>query len=153
MHDRRKLGLIFGCVLALGPTSAATSEPTREQAIFAASNLQQEVIECVVFQDISEAAFSKPPRYPGWEQAVEKSRQHRQALVQIASMLSGIMGQKPEAVQERLRFANEKLDNEFGRNFSNYSILLAKYAAPCSDLVQGTSSRMDYWLSQAEVSR
>jgi hypothetical protein len=158
MREENKMKFSRGTWLAaalilLSAQNAIGQEPTKEQFIFAASNLQQELFECISFHSISEAAFSKPPLNDGWEEAVKRSQEHRRLLSKVAGMLATSMDQKQEAIVERLKLANEHLGEEMGRNFSNYAVLLTKYAQPCAVLAQDSDPRFAYWLSVAQEAK
>jgi hypothetical protein len=148
---KKRFGSWLGsALLLLSSVAAFGQEASREQYLIAASNLQQELFECITFHAISEGAFSKPPLNPGWEEGVKRSQEYRKKLAQVAGMLATAMGQKQEAMVARLKLTNERLGEEMGHNLSNYSILLVKYAQPCAVLAQDSDPRFVYWLSVAQ---
>lgn len=124
--------IFYALFIAASLASGAKADPAQDQQT-ELNNLQLKVLECSAFHVISKAGFEQS-KSPGWEKASALSVQHAAFFNAYAIVIRDVVGQSKEGFQARMELTLDGLSDEMGRNFSNYSILLRKYAKRCGAL-------------------
>ncbi len=137
MSDSKTFAILFVAILSI--THAAFAEPQDQKQQTALNNLQAEVLKCSAFHLISQMGFEQS-KNPGWEVTAAQASQNSAILNGYAVQLRDLIGQSKDGLQARLETTFEGVSNEMGKNFSNYSVLLRKYAQHCSALQEGLAS-------------
>lgn len=127
---------IVAVLVADGSAFAGALDQKQQTAL---NNLQAEVLRCSSFHLISQMGFEQS-KNPGWEETAAQASQNAAILNGYAVQIRDLIGQSKEGLQARLEMTFEGVSDEMGKNFSNYSVLLRKYAQHCSAIQEGLAS-------------
>ena len=101
------------------------------------------MVTCAAYYSISQVGVL---RYGGAdaEAADEQAEVVSKELLQRASLLLRV-----ETTLARYELAAKKLGDEIHNDFSNFSILLLKYAELCKTAFENSDARFMYWMEEA----
>ena len=60
-------------------------------------------------------------------------------------MIGQQLNMKTEAMSARVKMAFQRMQDEMGSDFINFSVILDKYAYYCKDVIEKPEQRIQYW--------
>jgi hypothetical protein len=131
------------------PAGVALADPAEDAVRRAANNAGHEMTECAAYFGVVAQGLRQTPGETFQKTSADYEQLMKNAVA-FALNYAELINQKPEAVQARLKLSIEDMMSQMDRDYVNVSILMAKYAEPCRNVMDDPEARLNHWISKAE---
>ena len=130
------LTIIFTLVI-IGASSAD------EKQTYVLNNLQEDFTTCYSYYKIAGEGISRGRELD--QETIDGLNRSADIALQSAYLIGQQLNMKTEAMSARVEMAFQKMSDEMGSDFINFSVILNKYAYYCKDVIEKPEQRMQYW--------
>ena len=114
-----------------------------EKQTYVLNNLQEDFTTCYSYYKISEEGVSRGRSID--EDTLKGLRRSSELSLESAYLIGQQLNMKTEAMTARVKMSFDRMKDEMGADFINFSIILDKYGIYCRDLIEKTDERIKYW--------
>ena len=114
-----------------------------EKQNYVLNNLQEDFTTCYSYYKIAGEGISRGRELD--KDAVDGLNRSANISLESAYLIGQQLNMKTEAMTARVKMAFERMQEEMGSDFINFSIILDKYAYYCKDVIEKPEERMKYW--------
>ena len=117
-----------------------------EKQTYVLNNLQEDFTTCYSYYKIAGEGISRGRELD--QDTIEGLNRSADIALQSAYLIGQQLNMKTEAMSARVEMAFQKMSDEMGSDFINFSVILNKYAYYCKDVIEKPEQRMQYWESK-----
>ena len=117
-----------------------------EKQTYVLNNLQEDFTTCYSYYKIAGEGISRGKDLD--QETIEGLNRSADIALQSAYLIGQQLNMKTEAMSARVEMAFQKMSDEMGSDFINFSVILNKYAYYCKDVIEKPEQRMQYWESK-----
>ena len=125
-------------VIILGGSSSSNEKQT-----YILNNLQEDFTTCYSYYKIAGEGISRGRELD--QETIDGLNRSADIALQSAYLIGQQLNMKTEAMSARVEMAFQKMSDEMGSDFINFSVILNKYAYYCKDVIEKPEQRMQYW--------
>lgn len=114
-----------------------------EKQTYVLNNLQEDFTTCYSYYKISEEGVSRGRSID--EETLKGLRRSSDLSLESAYLIGQQLNMKTEAMTARVKMSFDRMKEEMGADFINFSIILDKYGIFCRDLIEKTDERVNHW--------
>ena len=117
-----------------------------EKQTYILNNLQEDFTTCYSYYKIAGEGISRGRELD--QETIDGLNRSADIALQSAYLIGQQLNMKTEAMSARVEMAFQKMSDEMGSDFINFSVILNKYAYYCKDVIEKPEQRMQYWESK-----
>ena len=117
-----------------------------EKQTYVLNNLQEDFTTCYSYYKIAGEGISRGRELD--QETIDGLNRSADIALQSAYLIGQQLNMKTEAMSARVEMAFQKMSDEMGSDFINFSVILNKYAYYCKDVIEKPEQRMQYWESK-----
>ena len=117
-----------------------------EKQTYILNNLQEDFTTCYSYYKIAGEGISRGRELD--QETIGGLNRSADIALQSAYLIGQQLNMKTEAMSARVEMAFQKMSDEMGSDFINFSVILNKYAYYCKDVIEKPEQRMQYWESK-----
>ena len=136
MINRFLLTILFTLVLSGGATSD-------EKQTYVLNNLQEDFTTCYSYYKIAGEGISRGRELD--QETIDGLNRSAEIALESAYLIGQQLNMKTEAMSARVKMAFQRMQDEMGSDFINFSVILDKYAYYCKDVIEKPEQRIQYW--------
>jgi len=114
-----------------------------EKQTYVLNNLQEDFTTCYSYYKIAGEGISRGRELD--QETIDGLNRSADIALQSAYLIGQQLNMKTEAMSARVEMAFQKMSDEMGSDFINFSVILNKYAYYCKDVIEKPEQRMQYW--------
>lgn len=114
-----------------------------EKQTYILNNLQEDFTTCYSYYKIAGEGISRGRELD--QETIDGLNRSADIALQSAYLIGQQLNMKTEAMSARVEMAFQKMSDEMGSDFINFSVILNKYAYYCKDVIEKPEQRMQYW--------
>ena len=114
-----------------------------EKQTYVLNNLQEDFTTCYSYFKIAEEGISRGSKVD--KNTIAGLKRSADISLESAYLDGEQLNMKTEAMTARVKMSFQKIQNEMGSDFINFSIILEKYAYYCKEVIEKPEVRMQYW--------
>ena len=130
------LTIIFTLVI-IGASSAD------EKQTYVLNNLQEDFTTCYSYYKIAGEGISRGRELD--QETIDGLNRAAEIALESAYLIGQQLNMKTEAMSARVKMAFQRMQDEMGSDFINFSVILDKYAYYCKDVIEKPEQRIQYW--------
>ena len=119
------------------------SASSNEKQTYILNNLQEDFTTCYSYYKIAGEGISRGRELD--QETIDGLNRSADIALQSAYLIGQQLNMKTEAMSARVEMAFQKMSDEMGSDFINFSIILDKYAYYCKDVIEKPEQRIKYW--------
>ena len=136
MIKKLLLTILFTLVLSGGATSD-------EKQTYVLNNLQEDFTTCYSYYKIAGEGISRGRELD--QETIDGLNRSAEIALESAYLIGQQLNMKTEAMSARVKMAFQRMQDEMGSDFINFSVILDKYAYYCKDVIEKPEQRIQYW--------
>ena len=114
-----------------------------EKQTYVLNNLQEDFTTCYCYYKIAVEGISRGRELD--QEAINGLNRSANIALESAYLIGQQLNMKTEAMSARVNMAFQKMQDEMGSDFINFSVILDKYAYYCKDVIEKPELRIQYW--------
>jgi len=114
-----------------------------EKQTYVLNNLQEDFTTCYCYYKIAGEGISRGRELD--QEAINGLNRSANIALESAYLIGQQLNMKTEAMSARVNMAFQKMQDEMGSDFINFSVILDKYAYYCKDVIEKPELRIQYW--------
>ena len=114
-----------------------------EKQTYVLNNLQEDFTTCYCYYKIAGEGISRGRELD--QEAINGLNRSANIALESAYLIGQQLNMKTEAMSARVNMAFQKMQDEMGSDFINFSVILDKYAYYCKDVIEKPEQRIQYW--------
>ena len=114
-----------------------------EKQTYVLNNLQEDFTTCYCYYKIAGEGISRGRELD--QEAINGLNRSADIALESAYLIGQQLNMKTEAMSARVNMAFQKMQDEMGSDFINFSVILDKYAYYCKDVIEKPELRIQYW--------
>ena len=114
-----------------------------EKQTYVLNNLQEDFTTCYSYYKIAGEGISRGRELD--QEAIDGLNRSADIALESAYLIGQQLNMKTEAMSARVEMAFQKMSDEMGSDFINFSVILNKYAYYCKDVIEKPEQRIKYW--------
>ena len=130
------LTIIFTLVI-IGASSAD------EKQTYVLNNLQEDFTTCYSYYKIAGEGISRGRELD--QETIDGLNRSAEIALESAYLIGQQLNMKTETMSARVKMAFQRMQDEMGSDFINFSVILDKYAYYCKDVIEKPEQRIQYW--------
>ena len=114
-----------------------------EKQTYILNNLQEDFTTCYSYYKIAGEGISRGRELD--QETIDGLNRSANIALESAYLIGQQLNMKTEAMSARVEMAFQRMSDEMGSDFINFSVILNKYAYYCKDVIEKPEQRMQYW--------
>jgi hypothetical protein len=119
------------------------SASSNEKQTYILNNLQEDFTTCYSYYKIAGEGISRGRELD--QETIDGLNRSADIALQSAYLIGQQLNMKTEAMSARVKMAFQRMQDEMGSDFINFSVILDKYAYYCKDVIEKPEQRIQYW--------
>ena len=132
--------ILFTLFFTLVLSGGATSD---EKQTYVLNNLQEDFTTCYSYYKIAGEGISRGRELD--QETIDGLNRSADIALESAYLIGQQLNMKTEAMSARVEMAFQRMSDEMGSDFINFSVILNKYAYYCKDVIEKPEQRVQYW--------
>ena len=114
-----------------------------EKQTYVLNNLQEDFTTCYSYYKIAGEGISRGRELD--QETIDGLNRSAEIALESAYLIGQQLNMKTEAMSARVKMAFQRMQEEMGSDFINFSVILNKYAYYCKDVIEKPEQRIQYW--------
>jgi hypothetical protein len=114
-----------------------------EKQTYVLNNLQEDFTTCYSYYKIAGEGISRGRELD--QETIDGLNRSAEIALESAYLIGQQLNMKTEAMSARVKMAFQRMQDEMGSDFINFSVILDKYAYYCKDVIEKPEQRIQYW--------
>ena len=114
-----------------------------EKQTYVLNNLQEDFTTCYSYYKIAGEGISRGRDLD--QETIDGLNRSAEIALESAYLIGQQLNMKTEAMSSRVKMAFQRMQDEMGSDFINFSVILDKYAYYCKDVIEKPEQRIQYW--------
>lgn len=114
-----------------------------EKQTYVLNNLQEDFTTCYSYYKIAGEGISRGRDLD--QETIDGLNRSAEIALESAYLIGQQLNMKTEAMSSRVKIAFQRIQDEMGSDFINFSVILDKYAYYCKDVIEKPEQRIQYW--------
>lgn len=132
---------LFSTILIISFLSGSVIADEKQTYIL--NNLQEDFTTCYSYYKIAGEGISRGRELD--QETIDGLNRSANIALESAYLIGQQLNMKTEAMSARVEMAFQRMSDEMGSDFINFSVILNKYAYYCKDVIEKPEQRMQYW--------
>jgi hypothetical protein len=132
--------LLLTILFTLAMSGGASAD---EKQTYVLNNLQEDFTTCYSYYKIAGEGISRGRELD--QETIDGLNRSAEIALESAYLIGQQLNMKTEAMSARVKMAFQRMQDEMGSDFINFSVILDKYAYYCKDVIEKPEQRIQYW--------